>query len=150
MIGVAFGGALMYFVVAFMNMNQYVFMYGFIILFICMTYLNMRLIIWGNAFIVIGFIVHSVRMFMNQTLVAELVFCGAVTVILCGIASVYGIRLLLKFNDENMAVIQEKAAAQEKASALMRGVAEEITERFEHASGYLDDLKEAKCFHRSS
>ena len=35
MIGVAFGGAFMYFVVCFLNRNEYVFMYGFIILFIC-------------------------------------------------------------------------------------------------------------------
>ena len=42
MIGVAFGGAFMYFVISFLNKNAYVFMYGFIILFICMTYLNMN------------------------------------------------------------------------------------------------------------
>jgi len=143
MIGVAFGGALMYFVVSFFNNNAYVFMYGFIVLFICMTYLNMRLIIWGNSFIVIGFIIHTLRMFMSNTLIAELVFLGGVTIVLCIFASVLSIRLLLKFNEENLAVIQDKAAAQDQASFLMRGVAEEITERFDNASAYLDDLKEA-------
>lgn len=143
MIGIAFGGALMYFVVSFMNVNAYVFMYGFIILFICMTYLNMRLIIWGNSFIVIGFIVHTIRMILNQTLNVELVFLAAMTIVLCCIASVLSIRLLLKFNDENIAVIREKAAAQEQATTLMRGVAEEITERFDAASAHLYDLKDA-------
>lgn len=42
-----------------------------------------------------------------------------------------------------MAVIQEKASDQEKASTLMRGVAEEVTERFDHASVYLEDLQSA-------
>jgi len=143
MIGVAFGGAFMYFVVSFMNKNAYVFMYGFIVLFICMTYLNMRLIIWGNSFIVIGYAVHTVRMFMNQTLIAELVFLAVVTITLCCLASILSIRLLLKYNEENIAVIREKAAAQDQASALMRGVAEEITERFDTASTYLEDLKDA-------
>jgi len=143
MIGVAFGGALMYFVVSFMNKNAYVFMYGFIILFICMTYLNMRLIIWGNSFIVIGFVVHTMRMIKNNTLITELVVLAVVTIVLCILASVLSIRLLLKFNEENIAVIKEKAVAQEQASVLMRGVAEEITERFGNASSYLDDLKNA-------
>ena len=69
MIGVAFGGALMYFVVCFLNNSAYVFMYGFIVLFICITYLNMRLIIWGNSFIVIGFIIHTLRMFKSGTFI---------------------------------------------------------------------------------
>lgn len=47
----------MYFIVCFMNTNAYVFMYGFIVLFICMTYLNMRLIIWGSSFIAVGYVV---------------------------------------------------------------------------------------------
>lgn len=143
MIGVAFGGALMYLVVSFMNKSAYVFMYGFIILFICMTYLNMRLIIWGNSFIVIGYVVHTVRMFKSNTVIAELVFLAAATIVLCILASVLSIRLLLKFNEENVTVIEEKAVAQENASALMRKVAEEITERFDKASIHLDDLKEA-------
>ncbi len=143
MIGVAFGGALMYLIVSLLNKNAYVFMYGFIILFICMTYLNMRLIIWGNSFIVLGYVIHTARMFMNHTLNGELVFLAVVTIVLCSVASVLSIRLLLKFNEENIAVIKEKVIAQERASILMRGVAEEITERFDNASGYLDDLKNA-------
>lgn len=143
MIGVAFGGAFMYFVVSILNNNEYVFMYGFIVLFICMTYLNMRLIIWGNCFIITGYGIHSVRMFLNNSLNAELVFLATVIIALCCIASVLAIRLLLKFNDENIAVIEKKALEQEEASKLMRSVAEEIIERFEKASVYLDDLKNA-------
>ena len=142
-IGVAFGGALMYLIVCFMNNNAYVFMYGFIVLFICMTYLNMRLIVWGSSFIAVGYIVHTVRMYMNQTFDAGLVFLSAITVVLCCIGAVLSIRLLLKFSEENMAVIEEKASAQEQASTLMRGVAEEVTERFDQASVYLEELKSA-------
>lgn len=143
MIGVAFGGALMYLVVSILNKNEYVFMYGFIVLFICMIYLNMRLIIWGNLFIVIGYTIHTIRMYMNHTLIVELVFVGVVTIVLCCIGSVMSIRLLLKYNEENMAVIKEKAVAQEQTAILMCGVAEEVTERFDNASAYLGDLKEA-------
>lgn len=143
MIGVAFGGALMYFVVSFLNNNEYIFLYGFVILFVCMTYLNMRLIIWGNSFIVIGFIGHCIRMNLNGTFTTDLTFLAVITIALCGVGSIGAIRLLLKFNEENITVISEKAAEQEKAATVMHGVAEEITERFEQASEYLDALKEA-------
>ena len=114
MIGVAFGGALMYFVVSFLNNNEYIFLYGFVILFVCMTYLNMRLIIWGNSFIVIGFIGHCIRMSMNGTFTMDLIFMAVITIALCGIGSIGAIRLLLKFNDENVAVISEKLQSRKR------------------------------------
>ena len=75
----------------------------------------MRLIVWGSSFIAVGYIVHTVRMYMNQTFDAGLVFLSAITVALCCIGAVLSIRLLLKFSEENMAVIEEKASAQDQA-----------------------------------
>lgn len=143
MIGIAFGGALMYFIVCCMNNNTYVFMYGFIVLFICMTYLNMRLIVWGSSFIVVGYTILAIRMNMNQTFDSGLVFIGGVTIVLCSLGAIFAMRLLLKFNEENIALIEDKVEAQEKAAVLMRGVAENVTERFDEASVYIEELKDA-------
>ncbi len=143
MICVAGGGALMYLLICFFNNNQFVVLYGFAILFISMTYLNKRLIIWGNSIISVGFLVHTLRMLAAGTLNGEVVFVMVVAILLCGIASIAAIRLLLKFNEENMAMISEKAEAQLKAATVMQGVAEEITERFEQASESMKALNKA-------
>lgn len=143
MIGIAASGGGMYLIVSFFNTNQYVFMYGFIILFICVAYLNKRIIIGGNTMIVIGFIVHSIRMYKADTFDINLVFLGAITVILCCIGSIQAIRLLFKYNEENISVISSKVEEQEKTAKLMHNVAEEITERFVTANTLLDALNKA-------
>ncbi len=143
MIGIAASGGGMFLIVSFFNVNQYVFMYGFIILFVCVAYLNKRIIIGGNTMIIIGFTVHSIRMYRAGTFDASLVFLGAITVILCCIGSIQAMRLLYKYNEENVAVISQKVGEQEQIAELMHGVAEEITERFATASTLLDALNKA-------
>ncbi|MBQ7954763.1 MAG: hypothetical protein IJ282_03370 [Lachnospiraceae bacterium] len=143
MIGIAGMGALMYMILSCMNMMEYVFMYGFVILFTCVVFLNKRLILWGNAFIIIGFVIHSIRMSISGTLNMNLLFIASITIIMCGFASFKGIELLLKYNDENVAVISKKASEQEKVSVVMHEVAEEIADRFAKSSEYLEELNQA-------
>ena len=61
-------GAMMYLVVTILNGSSYSFMYGFAILFCCISYMNKRLVFFGNIFIIIGFLIRCVRMFtgLNQ------------------------------------------------------------------------------------
>ena len=51
--------------------------------------------------------------------------------------------MLLKYNEESMATITEKARQQEKAAEVMIGVADEINKRFEKATIRMDELEEA-------
>ncbi len=143
MIGISLMGGGMYLLVSFFNINPYVFMYGFIILFICVAYLNKRIIIGGNTMIVIGFVVHSIRMSLAGTFDTNLVFLGALTVVLCCIGSIQAMHLLFKFNEENASVISEKAAEQYETAMMMHGVAEELIERFKTATSLLDELNKA-------
>lgn len=143
MIGIAASGGGMYLVVSFFNTNPYVFMYGFIILFICVAYLNKRIIIGGNIMIVIGFIVHSIRMNLAGTFDTNLVFLGALTVVLCCIGSIQAMNLLFKYNAENVSVISVKADEQAETAKLMHKVAEEITGRFVTATSLLEMLNKA-------
>ncbi|MBQ3028675.1 MAG: hypothetical protein IJD26_06300, partial [Lachnospiraceae bacterium] len=144
MIIIAGMGALMYMAVSIFNMNAYTFMYGFVILICCMSYMNRRLIIWGNSIIVLGFLIRCIRMATGPDgLDTELVVLGWITILLCCFASIKAVGLLLKYNEESMTTISQKAEQQEEAAKVMFGVAEEINKRFDKASGRMDELEEA-------
>ena len=143
MIIIAGMGALMYLTVSVLNNNKYTFMYGFIILICCMSYMNRRLIIWGDSFIVVGFIIRCIRMASAGEMDEEFAFLGGATILLCCFASIMAVTLLLKYNEESMNTIIEKGEQQKKALDVMTGVAGEIANRFEKASVQMDELEEA-------
>ncbi len=137
-------GALMYLTVSVFNGSPYSFMYGFAILFCCIAYMNKRLIMWGNLFIVIGFLIRCIRMFIGiDSFDFELVAIGAISVILCCFASGKAVTLLLKHIDESVEIIAKKAEQQEAAANVMMGVAQEINSRFVKATVRMDELEEA-------
>jgi len=137
-------GALMYLVVSVFNGSTYSVMYGFVILICCMSYMNRRLIIWGNSFIILGFIIRTVRMTTGiDEFDFELLGIGWISVLLCTFASIMAVSLLLKYNLESMATITQKAEQQEKIATVMLGVAQEINERFSKANERMDELEEA-------
>ncbi len=143
MILIAGGGALMYLVVCCLNKNVYTFLYGFIVLFACVAYLNKRLIIWGNGIIIVGFAIQCIRMAVSGQLITDLAVLGGLTIILCAVGSIKAVGLLLKYNEEKVAVIEQKAKDQEEASNIMAGVAEEIVGRFAKATTKMEELDKA-------
>ncbi len=143
MIGIAGAGAIMYLIVSFLNSNSYVFLYGFIILFVSMSYLNQRLIVCGNSVIIIGFIIHSLKLNSMGDLDANLIFLGGLTIALCSLNSIMVIRLLLKYNEENMITISEKADLEAQTASKLYEIAGEITDSFENASKSLSELNHA-------
>lgn len=137
-------GALMYLTVSVFNGSPYSFMYGFAILFCCIAYMNKRLVMWGNLFIVIGFLIRCIRMFIGiDSFDFELVAIGAISVILCCFASGKAVTLLLKHIAESVEIISKKAEEQEAAANVMLGVAQEINSRFVKATVRMDELEEA-------
>ncbi len=143
MIGITGAGAIMYLFISFLNGNQYVFLYGFIILFIAMSYLNQKLIIWGNSIIIVGFIIHSIKLNSFGSIDSNLIFLGGLTIALCCFNSIMVIRLLLKYNEENMTTISEKAKQEAQTTEQLHEIAIEITDSFENASALLDELNQA-------
>lgn len=140
---IASAGALLYYMVSIFNNNEFVFLYGFIILFICTAYLNTKLLICGNTIIVTGYVIHCMRMASRGTLDVDLVALAAITIILCGVGSVMAMNLLLKYSKESLAEITSKAEAQNKSAELMHEVASNITERFMTTTDLLQDLNKA-------
>ena len=143
MIGITGAGAIMYLLVAFFNSNPYVFLYGFIILFVAMSYLNQRLIICGNSIIILGYIVHCLKLNTLGNVDSNLIFLGGLTIALCCLNSILVIRLLLKYNEESMSTISEKIEQEEKTAAQLHEIAVEITDSFESASALLNELNQA-------
>lgn len=143
MIGIAGAGALMYLFISIFNDNEFTFLYGFIILFISMIYLNRRLIIWGNLFIIVGYVIHCCVMNSKGTIDSNWVFLGSVTIALCCLASVAVIGTLLKYNEENVREISAKAEQQQRAAVVLQEIAEQITESFDVTKSLLDALNVA-------
>ncbi len=143
MIMIAGMGAMMYFVVCILNNNVYTFLYGFIVLVTCLTYMNKRLIIWGSSFIVVGFTIRCIRMAIEGNLNSEMIALAWLAIVLCSVGAIRGAGLILKFNNENTATIAAKAEEQEKTAVVMAGVAEEINTRFDKASIQMDELEKA-------
>ncbi len=144
MIIIAGMGALMYFAVSIFNTNVYTFMYGFVILVCCMSYMNRRLIIWGNSFIILGFLIRCIIIVVSKSeLNVDFIVLGWITILLCCFASIMAVTLLLRYNEESMATITQKAEQQAEAAKVMMGVADEINGRFAKASVRMDELEEA-------
>jgi len=135
MIIIAGMGALMYLAVSIFNASPYSVMYGFVILICCMSYMNRRLIIWGNSFIILGYLIRTIRMTKGiDTFDFDLLGIGWISILLCCFASIKAVTLLLKYNEESIATITAKAEQQEKVAAVLSSVAEEIHNRFGKAS----------------
>lgn len=144
MIIIAGMGAFVYLVVSVFNGSAYSVMYGFAILICCMAYMNRRLIIWGNSFLILGFIIRTIRMVIRvDKFDFELLGIGWISVLLSCFASVMAITLLLKYSQESTEAITEKARQQEQAAEVMLNVAQELNSRFAKASGRMDELEEA-------
>ena len=143
MIIIAGMGAIMYFTVCILNNNNNTYIYGFIVLITCVAYMNKRLMIWGNSFIVLGFLIRTIRMISGGNADAELIALAWLTIILCAIGSVKSVGLLLKYNEENTEAIMEQAKSQQEAADVMVGVAAEIASRFDKATYQMEELDKA-------
>lgn len=143
MIIIAGMGAVMYLVVCSLNNNVYTFLYGFIVLVICIAYMNKRLIIWGSSAIVLGFIIRCIRMGINGSISFEFVALAWITIVLCCVGAIISAGLILKFNNENVATITAKGEEQIKTATVMAGVAEEINKRFDKATVQMEELEKA-------
>ncbi len=143
MIIIAGMGAIVYIVVCALNNNIYTFVYGFIVLISCVAYMNKRLMIWGSSAMAIGLIIRTIRMIASGKPDIEFLALVWFATIFCAIGAIRAVGLLLKYNEENMATITEKAAKQAEVANVMSGVASEINSRFDKATMQMEELDKA-------
>ncbi len=134
--------AMVYFVVSVVGVTrENAFIYCFPILLGAFAYLNLRMIIAGNAVIVVSNIVRiatSGKLFSEG--VATTYVIQFLTVILTVVASIVLIQLLINFNKENSDAITAGMERQEESSRKMLLTADSIMKHFDEAMDHLNSL----------
>lgn len=134
--------ALTYVVIVLLNSSTGVYTYVFALIVSSMAFLNVRLAVWGNT---VAITANLLRVFINFTTEGDYISRSIVEVfalLLMAVTSITVTRLLIQFNEENMASITEAAKAQEITSQTMSQVADEISVHFEEAMKMVDELKQ--------
>lgn len=134
--------AVVYAVVSLVSTTTGTWTYAFPVLFTAMAYLNIRLIVGGNAVV---FVVTVIRLVMavksgDLAVIADLVL-AVLTIALTAFASIRVVLLRIHFNEENMDNIRQAAEKQEESNKKMTLVAENIAQHFEGAMEMLENLK---------
>lgn len=133
--------AVVYAVVCFLGTTRGTWTYSMPVIFAAMAYLNIRLIIGGNA---VALSVSVIRVIMGAVSgsenLEELVI-ALIVLILAAFASIRAVMLLIRFHEENTEGIMEAARKQEESNRTMAQTAENISQYFEKAMEMLENLK---------
>lgn len=120
------------------------FSYAFPVLFAAITYLNLRIIIIGNAVILAVNVVHVlVNSQLYSTEQGATMMVNVFVSILVAFGSIQVTKLLKQFNQENMDVIQEAARAAEENYNTGRKISDDIIHHFHDAMEMMDTLEES-------
>lgn len=120
------------------------FSYAFPVLFAAITYLNLRLIVVGNAVIIAVNVIHVLlNMDVFSASQGSTMMVNVFVSILVAFGSVRVTKLLKQFNQENMEVIREAARAAEENRRTGQKIAEDIIRHFHKAMEMMDTLKES-------
>lgn len=136
-------GAVTYFVILAIGNAEVTYIYAFPILLIVMSYQNMRYIVIGNIIIISSNIIHDIRLGMNGTMDSENIVASLVIFLLCAYASVNATKLLTRFRNENMEVIEKKAEEQTQTAKNIIIVADNIMKHFDNAQSMMGGVKES-------
>ena len=140
-IGMLASSAVAYAVICLFNSTPGIYVYAIPILFASMAYLNMRIVLLGNAVIIISNILRILMTWSDDNATQTGAFVCMFSLVLMTFASYSATKLLINFNEENMTSIKEAAAQQEESNRKMALVAENIIEHFEEAMDLVDGLK---------
>ncbi len=119
------------------------FVYAYPILIASIAYLNKRIVIVGNAIIVVATVIHNVKCMTLGQIDSDVFTISTIIALLCAYASIRVTELLLRFNEENLGVIQKAAAEQADTSKKMVVVADNIIKNFEEAGKNMNEVRES-------
>ena len=127
---------LAYAVIVLFGINIGVYAYAFAVLFGAMAYHNRKLLISGNVAIVLINLIKLLIVTDKSECAVAFIAC-----LLVAYSSIQISKLLIVFNDENVAAVSEAAAIQEANQQKMIQVAENIIRNFDSAMENLNDLQ---------
>lgn len=133
--------AVVYAVVCFLGTSRGTWTYSMPVIFAAMAYLNIRLIVGGNA---VALLVAVIRLITGIVLGSENLderVIALITLTLAAVASIRAVMLLIRFHEENTEGIMEAAKKQEESNRTMAQTAENISQYFEKAMEMLENLK---------
>lgn len=133
--------SLVYVVVSFLNNTADTWAYAVPVLFAAMVYLNKRIIISGNAVILVSTSIRLVIAIVTDSEALASLVLGMIVLILAAFASIRAVTLLIRFNEENTNNILDAARKQEDSNKKMALVAENIINHFENAMSMLENLR---------
>lgn len=139
---IVLGPTIAYFVLMCVNSTPIAIMYALPIMLVSMVYLNARMMIYGDVVVIIGSIIHIVRLTPTGVMELEFAVVAAVVVLLCVVASFLAARMLDHFNKENVAVIEAKAKDQISKAKNMTIAAENLMDHFDKASSFINQVNE--------
>ncbi|MGN0168598.1 MAG: methyl-accepting chemotaxis protein [Acetatifactor sp.] len=133
-----------YVVTVLFNNNLQSFSYAFPILFAAMVFLNVRIIVAGNAVIIAANLLKLLlRYGSSDASVQQSLFLAVFVSVLVCLASVRTVMLLIRNNAENMETITSAARQQEENGKKMTLVADNISKHFEDAMEMLERLNQS-------
>ena len=116
--------------------------FGLAILFSSMIYMNKRIVIGGSAVIGIMSVITAFRVIIAKGSVSAEVAIFGIATLLCVMSAYFSISLILAFNEENNATIQEHTETQEATSREMSKIASRISKLFDQAQGNVEELEQ--------
>ena len=135
------GATLSYIIVMIVESQIIYSTFGFAILFTSMVYMNKRIVIGGSTVIAIMSIITAIRVAAGRGYFGADIVMFGISVVLCVIAAYFTVTLLLTFNEENNATIQEHTETQAETSHQMGKIANRISKLFEQAQGSVEELE---------
>lgn len=141
-VGMLGAATLTYVVITLVGNNNESFAYAFPILFASMAYMKVRLVVVGNAVIVVANIARIImRYSKSDAAEQQAMFLMIFVSVLVFFASVQITKLLIKNHQENMADIEAAAKAQAASGQKMEETANEISKLFSEAMVMLENLE---------
>ncbi|MDE5931901.1 MAG: chemotaxis protein, partial [Lachnospiraceae bacterium] len=135
--------AVIYAIVSLVGTTVSTWTYALPILFAAVAYLNIRLIVCGNVVTLTVTVIRLIMAFTGQQDALSDLVLAVITLALSAYASISAVRLLTRFNEENIDNISDAAKKQEESNKKLVAVAENITENFENAMEMLGNLKDS-------
>lgn len=134
--------AFAYVIIVLLNSNTSVYTYVFPLIITSIAFLNVRLAVWGS---IVAVAANLLRICIDYTTEGDYISESIIKVfslLLVALASITVTRLLIRFNEENMASILDAAKAQESTNQTMAQVADDISAHFTEAMTMVEELKE--------
>lgn len=116
--------------------------YALPIMLASLVYLNARLMMAGDAVVIIGSFIQIVRLTSKGTMELDFAVVSEIVILLSICSSFIAARLLERFNRENARIIEEKAKDQMEKAENMKVAAEKLVDRFDKAAVVIEQLNE--------